>query len=366
VTAGFHSPLPPARTGVADYAAALLSALQRHGTVKVNSGRADVFLYHLGNNRLHRSIYDRALQRPGVAVLHDASVHHLLLDYLGRDAYVEEFAYNYGEWNRSLALELWHDSARCTVDPRYFRYAMLRRIAERSRAVIVHNPAAARIVRSHAPGARVVEIPHLFHPPALPSVSMAIRYREGLGLQERTFVFGVFGYLRESKRLPSILRAFQKVRDAHLDISLLAAGEFVSSDLERAVGPALQQPGIYHAGHTREREFRQLVSAADACINLRYPSAGETSGIAIRSMGIGKPVLVTDNEENSCFPEAACLRVEAGVAEVDSLVEYMVWLAQFPGAAREIGSRAARHIREHHSLDDVADAYWKVLSNCCS
>ena len=35
VTVGFYSPLPPARTGVADYAAALLAELRRHGRVEV-------------------------------------------------------------------------------------------------------------------------------------------------------------------------------------------------------------------------------------------------------------------------------------------------------------------------------------------
>ena len=148
MTAGFHAPLPPARTGVADYAAALLSALKRRGSVEVDSTTADVHLYHLGNNSLHREIYERALARPGVAVLHDAVLHHLLLGSLESGQYVEEFVYNYGEWHREFAMELWRARRLSGTDPRYFRYAMLRRIAETSRAVIVHNPAAAAIVPS--------------------------------------------------------------------------------------------------------------------------------------------------------------------------------------------------------------------------
>ena len=42
VTVGFYSPLPPARTGVADYAAALLAALRRLGPVEVAPERCDV------------------------------------------------------------------------------------------------------------------------------------------------------------------------------------------------------------------------------------------------------------------------------------------------------------------------------------
>ena len=111
MTVGFYAPLPPARTGVADYAAALLAALARLGRVEVAPENCDVALYHLGNNALHGEIYERALQSPGVAVLHDAVLHHFLLGRLNQAAYTDEFVYNYGEWNRGLAGELWRGRA---------------------------------------------------------------------------------------------------------------------------------------------------------------------------------------------------------------------------------------------------------------
>ena len=57
MTVGFYSPLPPARTGVADYAATLLAELRRHACVELAPARSDVALYHLGNNALHAAIY---------------------------------------------------------------------------------------------------------------------------------------------------------------------------------------------------------------------------------------------------------------------------------------------------------------------
>ena len=154
MTAGFFSPLPPARTGVADYAAALLAELRRHGRVEVAPERCDVALYHLGNNGLHAEIYRRAIASPGVVVLHDAVLHHFFLGQLSEAAYIDEFVYNYGEWNRGLGRELWRARAGSASDDRYFRYPMLKRVAERSRAVVVHNPAAAAAVTEHAPAAR--------------------------------------------------------------------------------------------------------------------------------------------------------------------------------------------------------------------
>ena len=348
---------------MADYSAALLGALQRLGAVGMDDRSADIALYHVGNNQLHREIYQRAIDAPGVVVLHDAVLHHFFLGSLNEREYIEEFVYNYGAWNEDLAHDLWAHRARSGADPRYFRYPMLRRIAERSQALIVHNPRAAKMVREHAPGAAVREIPHLWAPAPLVENLDVIRLRAQLGIAPHTFLFGVFGHLRESKRLPAVLRAFEKARQG-TDMALLIAGDFVSADLARALEPTLGSAGVLRIGYTKERDFWRHATAVDACINLRYPAAGETSGIAIRLMGIGKPVIMTAACEISGIPESACLRVDAGVAEEEMLAEYMVWLARFPEDARAIGRRGEAHIRELHAVDRVARLYWQALQDC--
>src|SRR5258706_12999015 len=218
MTVGFYSPLPPAPTGVADYSAVLLNALRKHGPVVVDAERCDVALYHLGNNHLHRAIYQRALSQPGVAVLHDAVLHHFFLGTLSADNYEDEFVFNYGEWMRALATELWGQRARSAADPRYFDYAMVKRVCETSRAIVVHNPGAAAIVKRHAPGARVIEIPHLFLPPAPVDQGDTLRLRDQFGVGTRTLLAGVFGHLRESKRLTVILRAMERASSVGVDV----------------------------------------------------------------------------------------------------------------------------------------------------
>jgi glycosyltransferase involved in cell wall biosynthesis len=362
VTVGFESPLPPARTGVADYAASLLAALRRRGTVQVAPKRAGVRLYHLGNNQLHREIYRRALAQPGIVVLHDAVLQHFFLGSLEPQEYVEEFVYNYGEWHRELAHSLWRGRASSGFTHHYYAYPMLRRIAEVSRAIVVHNPAAARLVREHAPRARVVEIPHLFAPPSPPDAAGVVRFRAALGLAPRAFLFAVFGYLRESKRILNIIRAFDIIHRELPQTALLVAGEFASRDLARAADPLLAaRPGILRLGHLPESQFWLAAAACDACINLRDPAAGETSGIAVRLMGIGKAVLLTDGGESARFPETACFRIAPGVAETASLTDHSMVAASLPQTTREIGRRAAGHVHSFHSLDRVADIYWETL-----
>ncbi len=364
MTVGFFSPLPPARTGVADYSAALLAELRRRGTVHAGVAQTDVCLYHLGNNQLHREIYERALTHPGVIVLHDAVLQHFMLGCLSRDAYVAEFVYNYGRWSVGIAERLWQNRARSATDPLFFQYPMLKRVIERSTGIIVHNLAAARMVRAHVPDARLKVIPHLYAAAPAAAESEVLRRREAIGALPSTCVVGVFGHLRESKRLTTVLRAVRRLRQEGERVMLLMAGEFASSDLARALTTELRTPGIYRVGYTPESEFRLLAHAVDVCANLRYPAAGETSGIAIQLMGAGKAVMVTDGEETSDFPEPSLMRISPGPAETDMLIDYIRWAVRFPGDARAMGALARRHVLEYHSPDRVAESCWQFLAEC--
>src|SRR5688572_26485059 len=100
----YYSPLPPMRSGIADYSAELLPPLAAHceiglivdegfqpdpelaGRFPVHGhralptllaqGRFDAVLYQLGNNRdYHAAMYHTLLAHPGVVVLHEFVLH---------------------------------------------------------------------------------------------------------------------------------------------------------------------------------------------------------------------------------------------------------------------------------------------------
>ncbi len=353
----FHSPMPPARTGVADYSAAMVAALRALGHEVRVGGEGGVDVYHIGNNRLHHRIHERALQIPGVVVIHDAVLHHYYLGFDDERRYCDEFVHNYGEWHRGLAGQLWRDRARSGSDPAYFGYPMLKRVAEAARLVVVHNPGAAAMVRAHAPDARVAELPHLFaQPPAIaPEAVSELRHRWNLPMG--AVVFGVFGHLRESKRLATVVAAAARAK-AHL----LVAGDFVSSDYARTMDPVLRNASrVIRVPYLSESDFWLHAQAIDVCVNLRYPSAGETSGIAIRLMGIGKPVILSSGLETSGFPDEACLRVDCGSAEEEMLTAYILLLRQAPDAARRMGEYGRRHIAAFHAPEVVASSFSHLL-----
>jgi glycosyltransferase involved in cell wall biosynthesis len=351
----YHAPPPGSRSGVADYAETLRQALRPFVTPNTP-------LYHLGNNALHAEIYRKALEAPGVIVLHDAVMHHFLLGQLTRDLYIEEFVYNYGEWCRRTAESLWEERSSSGVDHRYFEFPLLKRIVERSRAVIVHNAGAASMVRAHAPPTTPVHvIPHFFQPVPLSDHADAAQFRRQAGIGQGTALFGIFGYLRETKRVVPCITAFRRLHAVRPNSALLLAGDVVSPDLRRLLDAEATHPAIHRLPHLSEKDMLLAGAAVDCCLNLRYPAAGETSGIAIRMMGTGKPVIITSAPENSAIPPAACLRVSPGVAEPAELFDYMMMMAEFPQIAKDIGMEARRHVLSKHSLGAAALDYWQVL-----
>lgn len=360
MTLGYWSPMPPAPTGVADYSASLIPFLREYGEVRVNAS-GDLNLYHIGNNPLHREIYQRALAEPGIVVLHDAVLQHFFLGMLDDREYVEEFVFNYGKWSRAEAETLWRERARSGSDPRYFARPMLKRILTSARAVIVHNPAAMEVALAHAPATEIFEIPHLFVPPELADPAAILRFRREFGLTEGTLLVGAFGHQRETKRLHVLLRAFDRACARGANARLLVSGEFVSRAFEDSLAPLLNRPHILRTGYLEERDFWKHLAATDVCINLRYPSASETSGVAVRMMGIGKTVVFTRDRSNSRFPDDSCLRIDVGSAEEETLADYIVWLAE-ACVAEAIGRNAACYIAREHAPERAARLYWDAVN----
>src|SRR4051812_15223488 len=107
----FFSPLPPARSGIADYSDALVQELRRRVELEIVSSAtanfdADIAVYQIGNNGYHDFVYETALRHPGVVVMHESNLHHLITDLTIKrgdwDAYVRECEYDGGPAARAF------------------------------------------------------------------------------------------------------------------------------------------------------------------------------------------------------------------------------------------------------------------------
>jgi glycosyltransferase involved in cell wall biosynthesis len=353
------SPLPPERTGVAHYVSMLLPALRRHVDVTTLSishpplPTPHTRLYHLGNNPHHAWIYEEALRMPGVIVLHDLVLHHLIVEMtLARgdvDGYVAALEANHGEvgaaWARGRAAGLHSEMGNflmpASVD-----------VANRSRAVIVHNCYAADRLRSFGVTTPTHVVPHPFEPqPSARDRRGAVRAQHGFKSENR--VIGLFGFLTSAKRAEVVLAAFAQARTREPLLRLLIVGEPAPNiDVD-----ALRGDGITFAGYVADEEFAAYFAAVDRLVNLRYPSAGETSGTLIRAFEAGKPVAVSDYAQFAEFPADCVVKIPLGEGEVAALADFFVRELEDPAAVQ------AAWLRENASMELTVRGYLNALAD---
>jgi hypothetical protein len=110
-------------------------------------------------------------------------------------------------------------------------------------------------------------------------------------------------------------------------------------------------------GYVTDDEARLVARAADVCVNLRYPSAGETSASLLRLLGAGRPVLVTDDEPMGEYPRDAVLPVPIDRYEDEMLADLLLMLARDGVARAAAGAAARQFIERQHSLSAMVDGY---------
>ena len=319
----------------------------------------DIALYHLGNNADHGFVYEIALRHPGVVVLHEANLHHLIADLTIRrddwDGYVETCAHDGGEAARARA-----EVARgLSVGPDYENVPMLRRVAERSRGVVAHSRYVLDAARQAGFTGPAAVIPHgaWVDAPPYPDGHVnsrgAIRHR--LGLDQTTPLIGAFGYLKPYKRIAESLRALRRLIRVAPQVKMILGGE-PHPDL-----PILQlirtlelDSHVRLLGYTSEEDFAAYIGACDIIVNLRFPTVGETSGSLLRAFSAGLPALVSDVGAFAELPDGVCLKVPVDAGEEDLIYEYLDLLVSRPEVGREIGARARSWVE--------ADCGWRTVA----
>jgi glycosyltransferase involved in cell wall biosynthesis/4-amino-4-deoxy-L-arabinose transferase-like glycosyltransferase len=364
VKVAYFSPLPPSTSGIADYSALLLPALERLVDVEVvRPGRtrpvadADVALYHVGNDPdAHAWVVDALQRRPGVVVLHDFVIHHLVAGMtIGRHdghAYLAAMEREAGVAGRMLGWGVLEGRVPPLWEIRPTEFPLAGEVLDRATGVIVHSRYVEARVREHGYDGPLWHIPHpAWAPPELAPASV-----EGHPL------FGCFGHLNESKRIPQVLQAFADFRAEHPAARLLLVGaEAPGFDLEgRLERLGLGDEGVIREPYVEEERLWALMAACDACILLRAPTMGETSGSAIRTLSLGKPLVVSDVGWFAELPDDAALKVPVGDGEVGAVTGAMQRLAE-PGVAARMGEAAQAYVRAEHDLDRVAGEYVAAL-----
>jgi mannosyltransferase len=200
----------------------------------------------------------------------------------------------------------------------------------------------------------VFEIPRWVEAPPKIDEAAVAALRQRLQIPQDAVVIGCFGPMRAEKRIRPLLEA---VRAVSVPYSLLLAGSFDHPEYETALRPLLQSAPVVRLPYPAGEDRWRLAQLTDIAVSLSDPSAGQTSPAVLRWMAAGKPVLVTDGEENSSFPAASVIRVDPGEAETEMLAHYLYALAGEKEMRDAVGVEARRHVLQNHTLELAARRY---------
>jgi glycosyltransferase involved in cell wall biosynthesis len=354
VKVAYYSPLPPSRSGIADYSALLLPALAERVEVAVarpgrfrREPRADVALYHVGNDPAeHGWIVEALRRRPGIVVLHEFVLHHLVSGItLARgdvDGYLAALERDAGLVGRLLGHAVVDDRIKPLWETRPQDFPLAREVLADATGLVVHSRYVEERAREVGFAGPIWRIPMA----AWPLLDV-----EPVDLPGEPLI-GCFGHINESKRVAQLVTAFALLRERLEGARLLLVGSW-STRL-----PELDLPeGVIRKDYVPEEELWALFAACDAVVSLRFPTMGETSAAAVRALSAGKPLVVSDVGAFRELPDEVALKVPVGDGEAEALAAAM----QRAAASPEMGAAALRLARSEHDLARVADLYADAL-----
>jgi glycosyltransferase involved in cell wall biosynthesis len=380
----WFSPLPPARTGIAQYTMGLLPALEKRAEIVLWTDQAewdpllekyaavryyqpehmpwaelnqsDMSIYHIGNNPLaHGAIWQVSRRHQGIVVLHDLSLQHLFGGlfrdhWRDRDGYLAHMERHY-DWEGRLAGEAFWDGKLPTM---YMseHYSLTALAVEGALGVLVHTQEGL-VAQCQENACPVAYLPLPYVPSQRSCISRPKMGRGPAGGPPYRLI--TFGYLNVNRRLDSVLQALSTLPEGdlfRLDIyGYVWDSEYVRTQIQTLGLQGLVKPH----GFVPEEELDAALAAAHLAVNLRNPTMGESSFSQLQIWDHALPTLVSQIAWYATLPESAVAFVCPGHEVLDIQRHLNTFLAD-PEHFAEMGLQGRRFLEEHHRPEAYAEA----------
>lgn len=379
----WFSPLPPAKTDIANYTQRIIyhlqekiditlwtnqqewhQSLEKYAQVKsyqldkmpwfeLNQG--DINIYHLGNNAtFHDDIWKISQQSPGLVVLHDYKLQDFFyMLYPDKNDYIQQMREIYGEKGDKVARLFLnnHYSMEFILE----NYPLTPLALKNALGVITHNPQAyVSLCQQNQWLTAYTPLPYISDYFSDNSQKIAkIPYK-----------LIIFGFIGKNRRLDVVLKAlcqFKHRHSFHLDIyGQLWDENYIMQQIEEL---GLENIVTIH-GFVTDNDLDCALSNADLAINLRYPTMGEASGSQLRIWNHSLPSLVTNIDwYSSLNPEAvAFIRHDF---EIDDIHQHLQNFLDNPSQYQQMGIKGKQILENDHHPLLYAQAIVDVSQKVC-
>jgi len=386
----FFTPLNPQRSGISDYSEELLPYLAEKADIEIVIGpyqpsnkeilrrfpviqseqfskdpnRYDSVIYQIGNNATYHGYMIPCMQTvPGVAVFHDCCLSYLVLGvtvFNGNLRWLKGMLSEaYGRPMNALARELLFSR----IDP--YEISLASPFIKLSKAVIVHSRYALEQLRQDNPGKkwRVIPMGVPIYEPDKSSADLKAEY----GFGKKDFILLSMGSLAYNKRLQLLLDTLQNLFARFPGLKYVIVGGGTPDPLGRkSLKKWISLGKVLRTGWVSADQYRDYILMADLVVDLRYPSAGETSASILRAMAAGKPCIVSAHGSFSELPGSNTVKIAVNHSEKENLEGAIGSLIEDEDKRLRMGQSAKEFVRSNHQLEQAARSYIEFLEevNC--
>lgn len=386
----YFSPVSPQKSGIADYSEKeVLPYLSEYADIDIfvddgvspsnkfiqekfkalsykeyikKNRQYDMALYHMGNNDLHEYIYKTLIKYPGICVFHDIYLHGFLwsttIARKDQARYVEEFRYCYGEQGEAIA----KNAITGGIYPE-FDYPLIKRMIDNSVGIICHSEFAVGKVLSEGSPLSMCKIDQPITSSSILKNSLSEdkdQLKQKLGLGNKHPIITSFGFISGHKRYHILLNAFKEFLIDQPNSTLILIGDDLVG-IDKLISDLELKKHVIKTGYISYKMLVQYLTVSDFCVNLRYPTAGETSRSVLQLMAAEKPVIVSNVGWFSEIPDNCCLKIDVDSYEEEILLESMRLLASEDKVRKQIGKNAREYVQNKHDPKKVAKYYYQFI-----
>lgn len=308
----------------------------------------DAVVYNIGNYlKYHGDIYAVSREYPGIVVLHDRALQHLLADMwlMGPEAdapyYIERMGVHYGAQGMKVARDSLEGKRRPVweMDDDLLRFPLYEECIINALGVITHSEEQANDIRSKWLGP-VAAL-------RLPCYSEVLARGSTRQSDDGRLRLLTMGHLNPNKQVLEAIEALAERPELAAQIKYRIVGSdggFVAyrRSLQRLV-TRHSHIDVEIVDWLPDDQLEHEMHTADVFVNLRHPNIEGASASLMKQLGYGKPVVCFDSGCFSEVPANAVLRVPVG--NFDAVVDALQALAE-NRASRDAVGRQARKFAE--------------------
>jgi glycosyltransferase involved in cell wall biosynthesis len=370
------SPVPPDRSGVADYTMATMAAVAKHAEIDLyteTQGRIlnrafnsihplsvepyisrsyDGVISVLGNSHLHLGTFDLLLNYGGGAIAHDARMLHFYFSLLGSARTQDVAARELGRLVTMEEIQGW------ITNQRTMPILFLGEILEASQPVFVHSPTTREIIRNLY-DRETIHLPFATYRAQSREFAGApgrARARALLGIEEKDRLLVCLGDLVPDKAPEECLWTASMLHEWGVPVCLAFVGnsqpEIVAYLRSMANNIGLTDKIRFTGGIVDERIYQAYLAAADAAIQLRIYGFGGLSGAMLDGIAAGVPTIANAHLAEAMESPSYVARIPDGLSPVLAAEELM---EIFNGDTREDFEDERKAFLEAHSVDAYAE-----------